>query len=691
LTDPPDKPAVLFPFRRRSTSIRSFLATYARVAGAFAALTGSIVLAGWVLGSHQLTTCARTWPPMLPNTAAASTLCGLALLLLTQPKTDQRSHWLGRLFAAAACILAALTLGEYLTGYDVGLDRILVATNESVFEHYPGRPAPQTATTLLLLGAALLLLDRRAILGVRPAEMLASLAAVIVVIALLGYLFGIEALYGLSSHQPHNAMAVHTALVLLALASGTLAARPHTGVMSIITAEDLGGTAARKLLWSLFILPPVTIALVLGARAGLYSTSFAFALLLIFSLVDGVVVILITGKRLSRLESHVTAAQTALAQAHEREGLQRARLEALFDAMPESVIITDERGNIIQQNHAAEKFARTTAQIGPWGNALRYDVRAPNGDPLPADEMPIYRALAKGETVVGAELTILTPEGKPVPILASATPLLTEHGSGGAIVVYQDIRSLKDLERLREEWAAIVAHDLRQPLGVISLCADLLGRQQDSDMPPQQKKAIDRIRSASARLHRMINDLLDASRIEARRLSMGLKTVDLGSLIEQVVESMKEATAGYALEVSVEPDLLAQIDADRVQQVLENLLGNAAKYGEPGTTIGVEAVRRDEVIEVTVTNRGAGIAPDQLPKLFSRFARTREARAGRESGLGLGLYIARGLVEAHGGRLWAESVPGEVTRFHFTVPAAPRPGADRDADHGQISAVTHCS
>ena len=109
----------------------------------------------------------------------------------------------------------------------------------------------------------------------------------------------------------------------------------------------------------------------------------------------------------------------------------------------------------------------------------------------------MYRALAGGETVVGVELAILSPDGKLVPILASATPLLTNHGLGGAIAVYQDIRSLKELERLREESAAIVAHDLRQPLGTISLPADLWGSCTKGDLSAQERKAIERIRSAS--------------------------------------------------------------------------------------------------------------------------------------------------------------------------------------------------
>jgi signal transduction histidine kinase len=166
--------------------------------------------------------------------------------------------------------------------------------------------------------------------------------------------------------------------------------------------------------------------------------------------------------------------------------------------------------------------------------------------------------------------------------------------------------------------------------------------------------------------------------------------VDLSALIEKVVEDLRETTTGYSIEVTDEPDLVASIDSDRIQQVLENLLGNAAKYGEPGAPIQVEAARKGEMIEVTVTNRGAGIPAAQLPDLFNRFARTKEARASRESGLGLGLYISKGLVEAHGGHLWAESVPGETTTFHFTIPLTTGPEAEQSVNQGQTGVATHC-
>jgi signal transduction histidine kinase len=124
------------------------------------------------------------------------------------------------------------------------------------------------------------------------------------------------------------------------------------------------------------------------------------------------------------------------------------------------------------------------------------------------------------------------------------------------------------------------------------------------------------------------------------------------------------------------------IDPDRIHQVLDNLISNAEKYGRPGTEIRIECLDRGELLEVVVTNHGPGIPADELPQLFSRFGRTRDARADRTPGIGLGLYIARGLVEAHGGHIWAESVPGATTSFHFTVPTASshgdlQPGADQ--------------
>ena len=181
-----------------------------------------------------------------------------------------------------------------------------------------------------------------------------------------------------------------------------------------------------------------------------------------------------------------------------------------------------------------------TENISLLGHRIPHDIRSSSGDPLPPEELPAYRALVHGETVVGKEFGMMTPEGRLVPVVASATPIRTDRGPKGVIVVFQDISTLKELERLREEWAAIVAHDLRQPVAVIATSAELLDRFPRGEEPERDRRVLDRIRTASLRLTRMINDILDASRIEADRLSLDRARADVSTLIDQVVERLEE-------------------------------------------------------------------------------------------------------------------------------------------------------
>ncbi len=180
---------------------------------------------------------------------------------------------------------------------------------------------------------------------------------------------------------------------------------------------------------------------------------------------------------------------------------------------------------------------------------------------------------------------------------------------------------------------------------------------------------MDRIRRASDRLERMIGDLLDVSRIEARRLTVEAARIDLISLVAEVIE-LVPGLEGRCRTAFATDALQVWADAERLVQVLSNLLSNALKYGDPDTPVEVAAERAGTMIRISVTNEGPGIAPDEVPRLFARFARTRSAQSGPAVGLGLGLYICRGIVEAHGGELWAESVPGERTHFRFTLRAA---------------------
>jgi signal transduction histidine kinase len=170
----------------------------------------------------------------------------------------------------------------------------------------------------------------------------------------------------------------------------------------------------------------------------------------------------------------------------------------------------------------------------------------------------------------------------------------------------------------------------------------------------------------------MVRDLLDTSRLETHMLALERRTVELRPLVSEIVERARELMHEHAVRVELPEDLpMVHADPMRVEQVLLNLLSNAAKYSTPATEITVEAKALPTEVELAVTNQGAGLTEWEISRVFSRFYRSKHARS--VEGLGIGLYIAKGLVEAQGGRIWIESEPGRFATFRFTLPRIDAP------------------
>jgi signal transduction histidine kinase len=259
--------------------------------------------------------------------------------------------------------------------------------------------------------------------------------------------------------------------------------------------------------------------------------------------------------------------------------------------------------------------------------------------------------------------------GRLTPIAVSAGPIVGADGSVlGAVVAFEDISAAKELERLRTEWSAVVAHDLRQPLGTISLSAQMLARATDDGKLLRHAEHID---AAAKRLHRMVGDLMDLSRLDARRLQLVRRRVDVPALVSATIERIALQAPDRAFDVRLQ-DQVPDVDADpdRIAQVMENLLTNAVKYGEGGTSITARVSLEDGEVVVAVTNEGRSLATEDLTRIFERFQRAPSAKLQGIQGVGLGLYITRSLVEAHGGRITAESTPSGATTFRFTLPVA---------------------
>lgn len=379
--------------------------------------------------------------------------------------------------------------------------------------------------------------------------------------------------------------------------------------------------------------------------------------------------------------SHLRELETALdivdrerrarAEAMEKLSRERSWLRTVIEASPVAILLVEgrERRKVTANSGAVTLFGRTfppETRLDEYAAA----VCTPDGASLPRDDLPAIAALAG--RLVDRELLIRRPDGTTVPVLARATAIRDERGEVlGGVVLYEDIARLKELERLREEWTSIVAHDLKQPLNEISLRAQFLQRAatEGSDAAESARE----IHLSAVRVGRLVSDLLDMSLVESHHLTLARQPCSMRSLVEGTVRRCSALLQGRPVTLDVHegvPDV--DVDPMRIEQVLVNLLSNAVKYGRPGTPIGVRTRRQPGLVELVVRNEGAGMSSADLAMLFTRFQRG-AAKRSRTDGLGLGLYISKGIVAAHGGTMWAESEPGKATEFHFTIPeAAPR-------------------
>ncbi len=353
-----------------------------------------------------------------------------------------------------------------------------------------------------------------------------------------------------------------------------------------------------------------------------------------------------------------------IAKLYRRELTRKKWLQSVIDQMQAAVVIADAAGHIVSYNRAAQALsAGDTGLVDIHQNPILFDMRRPDGEAPGWEELPLGRAILHKEVGSSVELLAHTADGAIVPVLASATPVRDTDGRHvGTVGVFQNVALLKELERLREEWTAVIAHDLRHPVSIIALAAEFLSR---AERTGSELKAIEHIRTGAARLGRMIDDLLDATRVEAKRLRLRRAELDLAELLVKVCEREESTLGSRPIHLQVDqplPRVLA--DPVRLDQVLSNLLTNAAKYGDADTDVRVHTFYRGGEVHVAVTNSGPTLGEPERARLFDRFY-----RRGAGEGLGLGLYISKGLIEAHGGRIWVQSSEG-LTTFWFTLPTS---------------------
>ena len=356
---------------------------------------------------------------------------------------------------------------------------------------------------------------------------------------------------------------------------------------------------------------------------------------------------------------------------------ERRRLEALVESSPVGVMVVDAATRTFASvNQEAERILGMSPE--PGSTLVRYHevaiYRRTDGQQYESRERPLARALDRGEVVRAEEILFDLPDGRRVTTLVNATPIYSDGGEiVSAIAVIQDMTPLEEIERLRNEFLAMVSHELRTPLTTIKGCTSVaLGSASPLDISEllQYFRMID---EQSDHLRDLVNNLLDLTRIEVGSLSVILKPMDVKTLVDEARTAFLRRGARNTIEVDLAPDLpLIVADRRRITQVLDNLLSNASKYSSEASTIEVTGSRDEFHVAVSVTDEGIGVSADHLTKLFKKFSRIGEGgRERKVAGEGLGLAICKGIVEAHGGRIWAESRGEERgTRITFTIPEA---------------------
>ncbi len=390
-------------------------------------------------------------------------------------------------------------------------------------------------------------------------------------------------------------------------------------------------------------------------------------------------------ERVLMLFASQAAAAIANARTHRDERRARAHLEALVETSPVGVVVFDgSSGRMMSFNREARRIVESLRMPGQGLEQLLGMIvcRRADGRQLSLSEFPLGQQFATPETVEtvrSEEVELSVPDGSSVRTLINVTPIPAEGDLTGSVVVtMQDLAPIDEIERMRTEFLGLVSHELRAPLTAIKGSSVTL-LEEAADLDPAETHEFSRIIVEQADLMRgLITDLLDAGRIDSGTLSVSPEPSEVSDLMERARNTFVGSGSHHGIVVDLPAGLpLVLADRRRIAQVLNNLFANAARHAPQSSAIRVAAAHEGTHVAILVSDDGPGVAPELLPHLFRKHV---GGGTGGTAGHGLGLAICKGLVEAHGGRIRAESDGlGHGTTITFTIPVAGEPAGSVDS------------
>jgi len=636
-----------------------------RIAGILCMIAGTLTVLGWIMNIELFKALIPGFTTIKINTAICLTFSGLALFLFSFEESN-RPRWVLPIVAFIIMFTGLLTLFEFISKKDVGIDQLLIADNRDTI-HFPGRMSFAAAASLTLVGFAFLIfyIKNKTLLTI--AQYALHLVTVVSFIAIIGYLYGVPTFYNLTTFNP---MALPTAILLFIISVSASFIHPHLGITGLFTGNSIGNIMARKL-FPLLVLIIVVLGYlrVVAKQYNIISENFGIALFAASFLFVGLFLIWNTALRLNKIN-------TKLGHSEERTLSVEKQLRHTMDNMLEGGQLVGFDWKYLYVNDAFCKHAKYSKE-----ELLGYTVLEKFPGIENTEIYNVYQRCFKERVPIQLINHFVFPDGsegwfelsfQPVPegIFILSVDITERKKAELAL-----IESNKALERRAQElqasntelerFAYVASHDLQEPLRMVSSFLHLLERKLKDNLDDQSKQYIGFAVDGAERMKKLIQDLLLYSRVGTNK---DLVTeVDFNEVMNTVKSMLSLSIQETKATIISHPLPTIKAVHPQMVQLFQNLVGNAIKYhGAEPPEIEIGALPKNGGFEFYIKDNGIGIDPRFFDKVFIIFQRLHHKE--EYSGTGIGLSICKKIVERHGGTIRLESEPGKGSTFIFKLP-----------------------
>jgi len=369
------------------------------------------------------------------------------------------------------------------------------------------------------------------------------------------------------------------------------------------------------------------------------------------------------GQRYGKMIEHEKLERVAIQKKYNQTISEKKQTESVLRSVAEGLVVVNDKGDVVLMNPAAEKLLDVKKEE-KIGKPVLEDVK---------DEQLI--SLVKGTSVGEKEIVVSSKKVDTKKILRSSTAVIEDENGKtvGMVAVLSDITKQRELDGIKSDFVSNVSHELRTPIVAIQKSLSVILEGTAGPLTTPQEKFLSTAKRNLERLNRLINDLLDLSKLEAKKMTVKLEPSSIEKIIDETCETLDTwaKTKAITIEKIIQQGIpQVPIDSLRIMQVLTNIIGNAIKFTPNNGRVIVEAKFRENSseIEVNITDTGVGIAKEELPKVFDKFQQVGERSWTDIGGTGLGLSIAKEIIELHKGKIWVESEKGQGAKFTFTLP-----------------------